>query len=581
MEISEVNNFIELLSQACEQKKYISKNDLKIKVIQEKNNKNINTAAIVQIAEECLTSLPKATSLIEKNLMSTKMQQVLSSYSLRLHQSQPWWRKILGYFYTSQEEKKLEFIKQKLKDQNHEEYERLAKNINKETIEIKEQVVGLNKEYEPQKPKNLIITCERQIQNIDEILSLKCEIDNEQKLQEIKTSCQEKIKTLKLLKMMKNLNNKNKEVNVQIEHLKKEYDPQEVQNAIIKCEKQIQNIDKILKQMAKDDEQEIQKLQGSKKNLRDMTEILKDLYIEKEIKGFYNRVVGSRYKNVLLDGEAGFISNCAFYKDIKSFEQFYIEQKRSVPKELIEAKEELHFSIQVINGTITVQEILQSITSLSYGSKSVIIPGGCFDDDRNEGHGVIYKIDKEINGTYSFTVINSGVGGELGLNPNFFKSNHKKKDDLIQNYDLIYTGISADKFTEEFINQLRDEHKLKTMDNANHVIKNQFAGVTQVRGRSHKPQKKGNCGFKCNSFYLSQKLGPLLYQEFKVFFTVLENKKLISLRRSDILKDTIVNSKGGIISTKEVIDTLIFQGQLTLNRRMKKLEALRAIKAPM
>lgn len=327
-----------------------------------------------------------------------------------------------------------------------------------------------------------------------------------------------------------------------------------------------------------------------------MGEKFTDRYIEIQIRGFYNRVVGSRYKNDLLDGAAGIISNCAFYHDLKKFEQFIIEQKRPVPKELIEAIEELHFSIQIINKSITVKEILHSITSLSYGSNSVIIPGGFYNDEIKEGHGVIYKIDREINGTFSFTVINSGSGGDLGLNPQFLNSNNKnndklfklldllhtdlpvnkKNDKIFKVFDLVYTGLAADKITEEFINQLTDDHKFKNMENVNSFIKNQFAEAKTEKGHSHNPQSKGNCGFKCISFYLSKKLGPLLYQEFKVFFTELESKNLMSLRRSDTLKDKIVSCNGDIIPTKETIDTLVFQGQLTLNRRMKKLEPLKA-----
>lgn len=528
MHISEINRFADALSLACTQKKYITTNGSKIEVIDSKANKNINTVNIAKIADDCLAYITSSPNPMAQTLLAEKLQKALCSYSSRLHQSKPWWKKILSSFgYLSAEENKLNLI------QNE---------INK----IKQNSI-----------------------KAESVIQKACQSEGtvEQKSQ--------------------------------------------------KAEKNSFHTDVI---------QIIRK--GTEEN-----HLLHD-----QLRKFYALVLGSSpFKMDSFDGYNPVGALNAYYDDLTTYSQFILAHNLPIPLEIEEAIDELKFAIENDKNPAQLKNILESIRLLPQGSKNLILCGGFFPKQQKKfspgmGHGVLFKINKEQDSTYSFTIINRGDGAFLALLPeqekqleslqvllakigvDFQSQQYLLNDEAYLDYlaeaienltpldfgkfteeekyafgkalkilspqrvsDLQYTGIPFEKMTGEFFSKLLNVENYSNMHEVYEAINEQFQDAKQSKGPARKSQSKGICAFKCISSYLSQKLGKALYQDFKVFITKVEIEKLTNLKNSNgtlsVLGKLLLFSPKTLQSinvTFEMLNTMLSAGESVLNHRLEK-----------
>lgn len=148
------------------------------------------------------------------------------------------------------------------------------------------------------------------------------------------------------------------------------------------------------------------------------------------------------------------------------------------------------------------KQICQRIHALpTIHGPGVILPGGC------KGHAILYHIQRNEDGTFNFTIINSGAG--LTLAPG--KRNHM--------VDVIYKNIPEDVLSNQFFGQLlfKQERNMKSVNDFIH--KNLYRNDNLISGRDHRMQKQGTCSMKCLLVLLNNELGQAEYRKFKVSMT--------------------------------------------------------------
>lgn len=123
------------------------------------------------------------------------------------------------------------------------------------------------------------------------------------------------------------------------------------------------------------------------------------------------------------------------------------------------------------------------------------------------GHAVLYDVQLEPEGTYSFTLYNSGEGCHIA--------------DLAEKNCvgvLQYRNISADTM-EEFLPMLRSFHDEKIhFSNVRDFIHAQLGPISYVIS-THRSQNQGSCVYKCFSQYLHNAMGDVEWRKFKVWLT--------------------------------------------------------------
>lgn len=181
--------------------------------------------------------------------------------------------------------------------------------------------------------------------------------------------------------------------------------------------------------------------------------------------------------------------------------------------------------IQRISEEIVNQCAELNVPTKNKPSESVIIPGGYTPQDGGAGHAVIYKIEKEESGKYSFTIINTD---KMGV------SLETEQPELMT---VKYIGIDPSKITPEFISGLL-RHKSSTtstntqgMQEIGEQIERHFktggAPVFRTPGVEKLAQVKNSCGVQSIMSWLEGKLG----EGFPKFKEVLEVSLLEKTRK--------------------------------------------------
>lgn len=200
--------------------------------------------------------------------------------------------------------------------------------------------------------------------------------------------------------------------------------------------------------------------------------------------------------------------------------QFMEESSKENEEKLNGILEELKFAQEVVSSYSPLinsenseeglkrvaEKILRKISNLAAG-QSCIFTGGY------QGHAVLYEIKRELEGGFSFTIINTGEGSP-------------GKGSRTQ--DVKYVNLASEELSLEFMVELLNykvkkpsehtptmEEVLKNVDG--HLFHTSLPNLAM--GRSHGLQKKGTCSIRCLHSWLHGKMGRPLYSQFKVFQT--------------------------------------------------------------
>lgn len=229
----------------------------------------------------------------------------------------------------------------------------------------------------------------------------------------------------------------------------------------------------------------------------------------------------------------------------QSFGQFgkMLEDKKEVPAEFLQVYKELIeffnfyseiFKIQLersepekANARLNnlVKNLHERISNLKPGER-VVISGGYSNWSKSKyyhGHAVVYEILREADGTFKFSIINTGAGASVeglklkkGGKPSFFTR------------DVSFTGIPQQAFSQGFLTKLvrfsifPDKTKTTTMIDVIKYIRTHMKNyplVHQKKGREHNLQNEGSCATKSIMSWLHGRLDPKTYRAFKVFIT--------------------------------------------------------------
>lgn len=289
-------------------------------------------------------------------------------------------------------------------------------------------------------------------------------------------------------------------------------------------------------------------LEEDKKEFFNQFDQLESNYIKNPIhlmRRFYMKVLETEdinsFRNFELDGYTQSGALYSYLEDLKKYREQMIAQNLSPSKKLNILINEIEFAYKISltnrvnpnNNTALkikdsiIDEIHQRIvelpTSNSIGGPCVLIPGG------HKRHGVMYKIEKEQNGTFSFTIINTGESSDL----NYLSSawGILTKNRLIVQ-DIVYKNLTKNDLSEGFILNLLNEKLHPNMESINNMLHEYFMRSHEVEweyGRKHNAQLKGSCAFKNVSSVIHEKLGDREYNPFKTFVTQREINALEKL----------------------------------------------------
>lgn len=175
------------------------------------------------------------------------------------------------------------------------------------------------------------------------------------------------------------------------------------------------------------------------------------------------------------------------------------------------------------------KELQKRITELpasdEKGRPCVLIPGGY------KQHGVMFKVEKNQNNTFSFTVINTGGGADL----NFLSSVWTLfKNQRLTVQDVVYSNLTLDHLSKGFLKNILqyngdfpNESSFSEFINRS-LMKN--GTEKQSYGRQHKAQIKGSCALKSVSSSIHERLGDKLYNRFKALVTETEIREIEKLQ---------------------------------------------------
>lgn len=162
-------------------------------------------------------------------------------------------------------------------------------------------------------------------------------------------------------------------------------------------------------------------------------------------------------------------------------------------------------------------------------------------------HAIVYEVFKEIDGTLTFLINNTGAGIEL----------HKKNSKKV--HTILYKNINKDKinanFWKKIINfQSHTVAESSTRDLYGYIDSQLNDGNNKADGRLLKPQRAGVCAWKSLSTWLHGKIAPgetnqdrnvqdeLLYLEF-MKFVLTDKKKSLSQVKEHFVTNNIVIRK--------------------------------------
>lgn len=207
-------------------------------------------------------------------------------------------------------------------------------------------------------------------------------------------------------------------------------------------------------------------------------------------------------------------------------------------------KDEINSLVKEFN-----QRIINLPVSTNENSPCVTLPGGTSE------HAVIFQIEKTSANTYSFTIINTGEGGDVvGKNTNdrYVVANTK------------YSGIKAEDLSPEFLTVLLNKNNFNKMQDVDSLLRGQFPNATKSRGKQHKAQIHGTCTLKSNHKAIRERLGDDLYNNFKFSTTKREFQNLSRLKNEDLSK---------LLSPEDQakLDKLLLEGIQVLKRRSNRL----------
>jgi len=300
-------------------------------------------------------------------------------------------------------------------------------------------------------------------------------------------------------------------------------------------------------------------------------------------KDFYHKVLDSTDCINPLEGMRQMDACLGFIKELEAYKSDLQKNGKSVDlidriiKEL-EAAYDLETFQRSTNASDPTQfekkisGVIHQIKSLkpdpiTYGlgferSNKIVILGGF------QGHSMVYQIEKEKNGTYSFTTINTGDSTLV---------------EAIRNSvtDIKYTGIKENDLTPEFIKDLLNRDNYMCMGKVFKVIDRHLGKKKYVKiakGRTHHPQNNGTCSSKSISSWLKGELPSKMGKEFKAFMT---ERKLAALRQlqsslnNDILSMIKDFDERGIKITepeiKKMTAKMIQEGKKISEKRQKKI----------
>lgn len=188
------------------------------------------------------------------------------------------------------------------------------------------------------------------------------------------------------------------------------------------------------------------------------------------------------------------------------------------------------------------------------------------------GHRVLYEVKKELEGTYSFRIINTGEGvGHLNALKTIFG---------IKIQDLAYTNLSIKDLSSSFIRQLLKYQITTTgpklgassMSKVNtYIHKRLKKGANQTyQGKKHRLQRKGVCTVKSLSSWLHGELEEPLYWRFKTFIAEEHLKSLQEIKANHI-KELAVGLNFERATVKKLIRVMQKEGKKVLKRRKQKV----------
>jgi len=175
--------------------------------------------------------------------------------------------------------------------------------------------------------------------------------------------------------------------------------------------------------------------------------------------------------------------------------------------------------------------------------QNMIIPGGygC----KQGGHAVIYNVRKELNGKFTFTIVNTGAG--LGHFSGFFSNLYSQFSEKYHDYEipnLTLDDVANEEFLEKMLDvPIKDDGSVKKMYEPilKYLAKNNEANI--VKGRYHWSQKNGTCAHDSVICWMESMMDPQLFQALLLFMT---KKGLMNL------KDLTSSSKNGGLSNNEL-----------------------------
>lgn len=159
-------------------------------------------------------------------------------------------------------------------------------------------------------------------------------------------------------------------------------------------------------------------------------------------------------------------------------------------------------------------EILKQLSSLKEPPECVFFQGGYYSNKelKDVGHKVVYRFEKEKDGKFSLTIINTGEGASTT------KAGSKEKTE-----DIIYTGLTLDqlkvalpKILEPLLpNSSYDMEEVIKIIEADLLIKDATGIPNKYSGDKHRLQQKGTCAMRCLLSWLYTRVGKEQYRKFR------------------------------------------------------------------
>ncbi|MEM1283696.1 MAG: hypothetical protein AAGG81_09110, partial [Chlamydiota bacterium] len=195
------------------------------------------------------------------------------------------------------------------------------------------------------------------------------------------------------------------------------------------------------------------------------------------------------------------------------------------------------------------QSIIKKLDGMKAGEELISIGGY---NARYGGHTVLYKINKEADDTFQFTVINTGAGTENHLveidskkrkiKPFYILKNIKQEK--ILNEDFWNSLLELDKYVDTI-----DRKKIFVKHNSEDIYNRILPFLEGDRDveeerklRSITPQRSGTCSFKCLLALMSSKLEESKYKRITFLIKYASLMKLYQeLSRSEYFDSDNIN----------------------------------------